>query len=844
MNNSMSLFRHSVVVLAASVFYALLLGAGGNCAQAQPDSQSSDTVVVREGLAVGGMMDYDRSAVYTDTLLHRWTTGTLAAPVAGTSVGVTGGSTWERVTANEEGYFEDKRLWGGYLYVSVDTDSAQTALLRASGHSRALVNGEPHAGDSYDYGWLRQPVRLQAGTNHLFFRGGSREVRVELVRSPKRFSLADQDLTLPDLRLGAEGAEWGGVRVTNATRSPDTTLAVRVRVAGGEPLTTRLSRLPARMTRKVKVRIPNTVPDTTGPVPLEMTLLRPGAAAPVFDRLTTTIGVTRPDETHKRTFIGDLDGSVQYYSVVPPSGTTQSEKAPAMVLSLHGASVEATSQAGTYSAKPNTYIVAPTNRRPYGFDWEDWGRLNALKTLRVAEARYNTDPQRTYLTGHSMGGHGTWHVGATHPGRFAAIAPFAGYPNLRAYGRPGEQSTASTVVGRQIERTSNASNTYGLVRNFRQHGVYIVHGSEDDVVPTGHARAMRDTLGDFHKDFAYYEVPGADHWWGSESLDFPPVFDYFDWHTTSPPAEQDTLRFTTAHPGVSARMQWGGIEAQVHPLAYSSFTLTQDPEAGTITGTTDNVKRLSLALDTLDMPDTVRVGLDGDSLTITGAEAKRDRLFLSHVGAEWHVTDAPSPARKGPHRYGTFKSAFRHDVVFVYGTEGTREENQWAIRKARLDAETFWYRGNGSVDMVPDTAFAAATQPDRGVILYGHADMNAAWSDLLGDSPMQVERGRLNVGERTVESDSLGTYFVRPRSRSDRASVGVVAGTGLPGLRAATATRYFRAAAGFPDLLVFSADMLITGQDGVRFWGYFGTDWSVENGEILGPSVLHPKSAR
>lgn len=27
----------------------------------------------------------------------------------------------------------------------------------------------------------------------------------------------------------------------------------------------------------------------------------------------------------------------------------------------------------------------PTNRRPYGFDWEDWGRMDALEVLEVAQ---------------------------------------------------------------------------------------------------------------------------------------------------------------------------------------------------------------------------------------------------------------------------------------------------------------------------------------------------------------------------------------------------------------------------------------------------------------------------
>jgi len=826
------------------LLFSVALGAGLVPAHAQSDSSGPDTSTVRNGLAVQGTMEYDRSAIYKDTLLHRWARGDLEPPTHGRAVGAPGSSQWTRVTANEKGYFEGEQLEDGYLYVSVEADSPQTVLLRASGHIQALVDGVQHMGDPYDYGWLRQPIQLREGINHLYFRNEWGRVRVQLLRSPKSFSIATQDLTLPDLRIDANESTWGAVRVTNTTETPTSSLALRVQVADGEPLTTRLPQLPPRMTRKVNVRIPANRPDTTGSVPLTLTLRRREAPSNPLDTLRTEIDMVGSSETHKRTFRSDIDGSVQYYSVVPPAGTTRSENRPSMVLSLHGASVEAPSQAGTYDPKPNTYIVAPTNRRPYGFDWEDWGRQNALKALRVAEQRYGTDPQRTYLTGHSMGGHGTWHVGVTHPHRFAAIAPFASYPNLRAYDRPGEQVTGSTVVEKQVERASNPSDTYALARNFQQHGVHIVHGSEDEVVATAHGRAMRETLGGFHEDFAYYEVPGADHWWGSESLDFPPVFRYFDWHEIAPPAEQDTLRFTTANPGISARSHWAGIEAQHHPLAYSSITLVPDTTEGTITGTTDNVKRLSLRLGALPMPDTVRLGLDGDSITLREEVVKTDRLFLMHSDRGWTTTDAPSPDQKGPHRYGPFKLAFQHDVLFVYGTQGTPAENGWARRKARFDAETFWYRGNSSVDLVPDTSFVPSAHPDRGVILYGHADMNAAWSPLLGNSPVQVERGRIRMGNRTVESDDLAAYFVRPRPRSDRASVGVVTGTGRAGLRAAAATRYFRAAAGFPDLFVFDTDMLLEGQDGVRYWGYFGTDWSLKHGEILGPSRLHPEASK
>jgi len=39
---------------------------------------------------------------------------------------------------------------------------------------------------------------------------------------------------------------------------------------------------------------------------------------------------------------------------------------------------------------------------------------------------------------------------------------------------------------------------------------------------------------------------------------------------------------------------------------------------------------------------------------------------------------------KGPQRYGTFKDAFNNRMIFVYGTSGTKEENEWSFNKARM----------------------------------------------------------------------------------------------------------------------------------------------------------------
>ena len=165
---------------------------------------------------------------------------------------------------------------------------------------------------------------------------------------------------------------------------------------------------------------------------------------------------------HKKTFVSDIDGSVQYYSVVP--ALDKNLNSPALFLSVHGASVEAVNQANAYKQKDWGHIVAPTNRRPFGFAWEDWGRLDALEVLAEAKKLYKPDPKKIYLTGHSMGGHGTWYLGATYPDYFAAIAPCAGYPDLLLYRDsfikkrlqlPQKQLTARGMTPKVVERMKN-----------------------------------------------------------------------------------------------------------------------------------------------------------------------------------------------------------------------------------------------------------------------------------------------------------------------------------------------------------------------------------------------------
>jgi hypothetical protein len=328
------------------------------------------------------------------------------------------------------------------------------------------------------------------------------------------------------------------------------------------------------------------------------------------------------------------------------------------------------------------------------------------------------------------------------------------------------------------------------------------------------------------------------------------MFDFFKHHVQPAPESVRQIEFVTASPGVSASSYWATIAAQIRQLEPSTIKLTLDPEARKFSGTTTNVARLALDLAVLSVPRQreakgemvdatvlppdapLTVELDGQTLENVPWPDAEPRLWLRRDAEGWTVVSRPAPADKGPGRSGPFKQAFCNRFMFVYGTQGNEAQNATVYNKARYDAETFWYRGNGAVNVLADVAFDPSSQRDRNVILYGNADTNAAWAALLGESPVQVRRGMVAIGQREITGDDLACLFIRPRPGSEQALVGVVAGTGVAGMRLTERLPYFVSGVAYPDCIVLGPEVLTSGTAGIRVAGFFGVDWAVESGEF------------
>lgn len=137
-------------------------------------------------------------------------------------------------------------------------------------------------------------------------------------------------------------------------------------------------------------------------------------------------------------------GELVPYQVFVPSTWSPDRKWP-MVVALHGANLDETNMLGRADGQMQKLaeqhgfvVVAPLGYRINSAYGGALGKMLGSDDARVRRseadvlaltdmiaAEYNADSARIYLTGNSMGGGGTWHIGGKYPDRWAAIAPAA-----------------------------------------------------------------------------------------------------------------------------------------------------------------------------------------------------------------------------------------------------------------------------------------------------------------------------------------------------------------------------------------------------------------------------------
>lgn len=469
-------------------------------------------------------------------------------------------SIWKEIHTNDKDWFEDSLLLGGYAYYNYQSDEEKILILEGMSYRTVNVNGVPRIGNVYgfkdDYeSWEPPfkysyiPVKIKKGSNHFLFQCNYGQFRATLHEPKSEVVFNVLDPTIADVFVGEKFEKLGAVVVINASNEVRNNLVIETETSCGEIRRTNVGRIDKVTLRKVQFEFAGVVPDVKGDMEIKV---RVYDGDDLLDENVVKTRVLKKEETYRETFISNIDGSLQYFACNESRNTTKEPQA--LFLALHGANVEGLAHASSYYPKNWGNIVSPTNRRPFGYNWEDTGRLDALEVLSLAKEKYNVDPNRVYLTGHSMGGHGTWHIGVCYPDQFAAIGPSAGWISLWSYRYNGNRKE-ETSLQEIYKRATKQSDTFTLAENYKQLGIYAIHGLDDKVVRVDQKRQMFDELKKFHNDFDSHEEPDAGHWWdhndkpGADCVDWTPLFDFFSRHARPTKDRIRTIKFATANPG-------------------------------------------------------------------------------------------------------------------------------------------------------------------------------------------------------------------------------------------------------------------------------------------------------
>jgi predicted esterase len=214
----------------------------------------------------------------------------------------------------------------------------------------------------------------------------------------------------------------------------------------------------------------------------------------------------RPGAQVCRQYIGRRSGGkgtaatrVAYLLYLPP-GYDESRKWP-LVVFLHGSGergydlslVRRTGLPEQVEQGRNLDFVLVSPQCPAQ---SGWIAKDVIELIEHISRSLSIDRERVYLTGHSMGGFGTWEIAGADPGRFAAIAPLCGGDDI---------GQATRLAGMPI---------------------WAFHGDKDAVVPLKASQAMVDAVRNCGGHVRFTVLAGYGHGIGDVIYQDPQLYDW------------------------------------------------------------------------------------------------------------------------------------------------------------------------------------------------------------------------------------------------------------------------------------------------------------------------------
>lgn len=464
-----------------------------------------------------------------------------------------------------------------------------------------------------------------------------------------------------------------------------------------------------------------------------------------------------------RGYRSKIDGSVQPYGLIIP------EDRPAnggrLDIWLHGRSDVLTElvflvpqmgkpKALVTPAKTITLNIYGRFCNAYKFA----GEVDVLEAMEHAIREYGCSRDHVALRGFSMGGAGTWHVGAQHIDLFAAITPGAGFVETAEYSKV---DVAGKVPPTPWERKLfSLYDVPGYVLNLSNRPVYLYCGDEDPARWQGLKMVEAAKARGF--DIPELLGPKTGHKYHPETkkqLDAlmdaatekgrpkSPV----TVRLSTPTLKYNKIDWVTVH---GLKEHWVVSEVEATKVGPAKFTVK-----------TKGVTEFSLGILAV-WPDEGSPEVTVDGITFKGVTR------FEMVGGKWvdprTLNRTEGGLRKRHDLQGPIDDAFMGAFVFVRptGKSSHPQVDAWVKSEMELAVRKWKVNFRGEVTIVDDTAVTDELMKAKHVVLWGGAESNKVIARLADRLPVKWAGGKVTIGSVSRDAATHAPILIYPNPQA------------------------------------------------------------------------------
>ncbi len=744
---------------------------------------------------------------------------------------------------NEFGWLE--RVHYSYAWTSVTVEEPLQVLIHSSGILCFYLNGDRYDGEKWAFKNNAIPVSLKKGDNRILvrtqplMRNPSGSFTFCIVPTSMEITILEDLYETPDIVAGQVLKKtYAAVPVVNC--SEHWIRNAQIHIPGDSNFS------------PFMLELPPLAPQTTIKIPFQISMHTPVSHKKIGEIHPLSLRIERDNETlfamqlpfrikdikepHKLTYLSECDGSVQYFVLTYPKNYNP-EKQYALRVYLHGGGDIAAETMYIISPKEWAFILAPTNRRPGGWEWWDFARSNIFESMDYTIKTFPVDENRIYLTGASNGGQGTWYNGLRSPSQFAALAPNCAWSSYNHHA-PRFWDHSDIFAPPELlyfrDRMTHEFNNPAFVENAGNLPVIASQGAEDIVVSPMNQRLFRKISEMHGNEIIYREIPGKPHAWvepltedgGGDFFDHPEINDFMMQKSLNHYPSSVKIRLCDL--SVNNTFYWIRILEQ-HKI-YSDTRLEAQVDDNSIRITSSNVKSIELDLDPLLISgSSVQIEWNGKDIIVDLNQTRTVCLGKTELNGSEGL-------RKTGKLCGPLKTAFFSPYILVPGTIGTETENEILLHNARIMAQRCWRIANGYTKIVLDRDVSDEMISENNLILFGAPERNSLTEKIAKSTntaetfPFQISKSAITIGKRRLEG-SLSLEVVYPNPVNPKRLMALFAGTTSSAERLSIYFNPLHPGEPVPDFIVYSEEVKKYHWGGVQAAGFFSKNWDLENND-------------